>query len=39
MKPKEVSKIEQIVLTSWLEMGKNVQTLNLFIFKNKPYGI
>ena len=39
MEPKQVSKIEQLVLTSCLEMEKKVQPLNLFIFKGKPYSI
>ena len=39
MKAKEVSKIEQIVFKSCLEMENKVQPLNLFIFKGKPYGI
>ena len=39
MKLKDVSKIEQIVLTSCLEMEKKIQPLSSLIFKGKPYGI
>ena len=37
MKPKEVSKIAQILLTNCLEVEKKVQPLHIFIFKGKPY--